>query len=91
MLNPYWDGVEFDLYLNNGEFELFDESALADESPLIEGSPNALALDWVSSLGIPIWISDEVKLAVEEAKQEHEKYCKNKKISSVEDPFGDYF
>ena len=57
-VNPYSDGTDLDIALSEDSLRLLDEAALANEPPIIEGSPNALALEWVSTIAPPLWVSD---------------------------------
>ncbi|KHL95874.1 hypothetical protein QW71_09695 [Paenibacillus sp. IHB B 3415] len=89
-INPYWDGTELDIIEEGEELRLLDEQALADEPPMIEGSPNELALDWVSALANPLWISDEARKAAAEGLDVHEA-MEAERRKSIEDPFEHYF
>ncbi|WP_019914330.1 hypothetical protein [Paenibacillus sp. HW567] len=85
-INPYWDGTEIDIILKGEHPYLLNEQTLADEPPMIEGSPNELALEWVSALATPLWISNEVKEAALE-ELELLKAMEVTQLKSTEDPF----
>lgn len=46
-VNPYWDGTEFDIAWGRNNILLLDEVVLTNEPPIIEGSPNVLALELI--------------------------------------------
>ncbi len=91
-LNPYWDGTELDVALLVGNIWLLDEAALADEPPIIEGSPNALAIEWVAEIAPPLWVSNEAReAAATEAIITETRNETHKTNPHTEDPFTDYF
>lgn len=90
-VNPYWDGTEIDIALFGDNIWLLDEAALADEPPIIEGSPNALALEWVSEIAVPLWVSDEAREAAAKNGDEATRVEEQSEQSNSEDPFADFF
>lgn len=59
-VNPYYDGT--DLYVTMGEdrIQFALEEKWADGPPAVEGSPIELALNWVSDLTEPFYVSPEL-------------------------------
>ncbi|MFD1775432.1 hypothetical protein [Paenibacillus rhizophilus] len=91
-VNPYWDGTDLDVALAGNVLRLLDEEALANEPPIVEGSPNALAVNWVSELASPLWVSDEARAAFADGLDKREsKEADWRANSPTEDPFADYF
>lgn len=89
-VNPYWDGTELEIALAGDSIWLLEESALIDEPPIIEGSPNALALEWVSEIAPPLWLSDEArKEATAKVVDEATRVNERSATDNLEDPFGD--
>ncbi|MBW4083651.1 hypothetical protein [Paenibacillus sp. S150] len=91
IVNPYWDGTELDIALAGENIRLLDEVALVNKPPTVEGSPNELALEWVSEIAPPLWMSDEARKAAtamdgDEAARVEERIADQ----NSEDPFGDY-
>lgn len=64
---PYFDGTELLVDLNPDEIRFAAEDERADGPPIMEGSPNALALPWVSELAPPFFVSPEAQEAVKRA------------------------
>lgn len=88
LLNPYWDGTEIDLILKENKFQLLDEGVFTNEPPIIEGSPNSLALDWVTAIASPLWVSDEARAAASEGlKEQTSKEAERLNNPSFENPF----
>lgn len=91
-VNPYWDGTELEIVWAGDSIRLLSESALTDEPPIIEGSPNALALEWVAEIAPPLWVSNEAKeAAAAEAGITETRDEAQKTDAYAEDPFTDYF
>jgi hypothetical protein len=91
-VNPYSDGTDLNIALSEDSLRLLDEAALADEPPIIEGSPNALALEWVSAIAPPLWVSDEAReAAAAEAGDKATRGEERGANSHTEDPFAHYF
>jgi hypothetical protein len=90
-VNPYWDGTELEIALTGENICLLDEASLADEPPIIEGSPNALALEWVSEIAAPLWVSDEAREAAATNGDEVTRVEEQSVQSNSEDPFADFF
>lgn len=90
-VNPYWDGTEFDIAWGRDNILLLDEVVLTNEPPIIEGSPNALALEWVSEIATPLWVSDEAREAAAKNDDEATRVEKHSARNNSEDPFADFF
>ncbi|OMF96833.1 hypothetical protein [Paenibacillus sp. FSL R7-0337] len=90
-VNPYWDGTELEIALTGENICLLDEASLADEPPIIEGSPNALALEWVSEIAVPLWVSDEAREAAAKNGDEATRVEEQSGQNNSDDPFADFF
>ncbi|WP_042198149.1 hypothetical protein [Paenibacillus camerounensis] len=91
-INPYWDGTELEIAWAEDSIQLLSESALTDETPIIEGSPNALALEWIAEIAPPLWVSNEAKEAVAaEAGIMETRDDEHTKNLYAEDRFTEYF
>ncbi|NUU63046.1 hypothetical protein [Paenibacillus agri] len=88
-VNPYWDGTELDIAWCRNIIRLVNEAALIDEPPIIEGSPNALALEWVSEIATPLWVSDEAREAAAKNDDEATRVEEHSVRNNSEDPFAD--
>jgi len=58
---PYFDGTELFVEVGPANIKFANEEGWADGPPLMEGSPNELALPWVSELAPPFYISREAE------------------------------
>ncbi|MEC0371128.1 hypothetical protein [Paenibacillus chibensis] len=62
-VNPYYDGTDLFITIGEDSIEFTQEKDWADGPPAIEGSPIELALDWVSELAEPFYVSPEALAA----------------------------
>ncbi|MGX4583039.1 hypothetical protein [Paenibacillus chitinolyticus] len=62
-VNPYFDGNDLFVTINGTEIKFIFEQEWADGPPIMEGSPNGLALRWVSEVNTPFFVSPEALLA----------------------------
>ncbi|MGG1519015.1 hypothetical protein ABE504_26630 [Paenibacillus oryzisoli] len=62
-VNPYFDGTDLFVCMTETDIRFTKENEWADGPPLREGSPNELALGWVSELASPIFVSPEAQEA----------------------------
>jgi hypothetical protein len=61
---PYFDGTEMYIEVSPHSIQFAREHEWADGPPLMEGSPNEMALPWVSELAPPLYVSQEAREAV---------------------------
>lgn len=59
-INPYFDGTELFVQITPEGIRFAKEEVWADGPPLMEGSPNELAVGWVSELNAPFFVSPEL-------------------------------
>ncbi|WP_372814287.1 hypothetical protein [Paenibacillus sp.] len=64
-VNPYFDGTDLYVTISAAEIRFAREDEWADGPPLREGSPNELALDWVSELALPFFVSPQAQEAAD--------------------------
>ncbi|WP_339192782.1 hypothetical protein [Paenibacillus sp. FSL W8-1287] len=64
-VNPYFDGTDLYVTITEAEIRFAQEDVWADGPPLREGSPNELALDWVSELVPPFFVSPQAREAAD--------------------------
>lgn len=64
-VNPYFDGTDLYVTIAVDEIRFAREDEWADGPPLREGSPNELALDWVSELAPPFFVSPHAREAAD--------------------------
>ncbi|CAM4221061.1 hypothetical protein L1N85_16130 [Paenibacillus alkaliterrae] len=64
---PYFDGTELSVDVSPEDIRFADEDEWADGPPIMEGSPNELALSWVSKLAPPFFVSPEAQEAASNA------------------------
>lgn len=62
-VNPYFDGTDLYVTITAAEISFAREDEWADGPPLREGSPNEFALDWVSELAMPFFVSPQAEKA----------------------------
>lgn len=62
-VNPYYDGTDLFVTMNDDGIEFTLENDWADGPPAIEGSPIEFALSWVSQLAEPFFVSSEALTA----------------------------
>lgn len=60
---PYFDGTDMYVEIDPHSIQFAREHEWADGPPITEGSPNELALPWVSELAPPFYISQEAEKA----------------------------
>lgn len=58
-INPYFDGTDMYVEIGPDTIQFAREYEWADGPPILEGSPNELALSWVSKLAPPFHVSPE--------------------------------
>lgn len=58
-VNPYFDGTDLYIMMTPTEIQFTQEDEWADGPPIMQGSPNELALGWVSELNLPFFVSSE--------------------------------
>ena len=80
-MNPYFDGTDLEVAVDGMEIRLMEESLLANDPPIVEGGSNELAINWVSELASPFWISEEAEKAAK---------TMVKNTTFKEAPFADY-
>lgn len=71
-INPYFDGTDLFISLTQEGNQFVNEDEWADGPPIMEGSPIELALDWVSSLAPPFYISSEALAASQQISNKSE-------------------
>ncbi|WP_339279095.1 hypothetical protein NYE40_23895 [Paenibacillus sp. FSL W8-1187] len=85
-ITPYFDGTDVFVVVDGDDISFTREEEWADGPPLVEGSPNELALSWVSELAEPFYISAEARAAAT-----HKFYQPNNETGQVdgnsEEPF----
>jgi hypothetical protein len=62
-VNPYFDGTDLFVAMNPNEVRFIREDGWTEGPPIMEGSPNELALGWVSQLAPPFFVSPEAREA----------------------------
>lgn len=67
-LIPYFDGTELYIEIGPSNIQFAREDEWADGPPIMEGSPNELALPWVSELAEPFFVSPEAQAAANKPK-----------------------
>ncbi|MGG2197542.1 hypothetical protein [Paenibacillus validus] len=77
---PYFDGTEMYVEIGPSTIQFTREYEWADGPPIMAGSPNELALPWVSELAPPFLISPEALKAANHAT------INTREMNSVEDP-----
>jgi len=58
-VNPYFDGTDLYITIDSDDIHFSNETEWADGPPQREGSPNNLALEWVSEMAEPFYVSPE--------------------------------
>jgi hypothetical protein len=58
-VNPFFDGTDLFIMITPTEIQFTQEDEWADGPPIMQGSPNELALGWVSELNLPFFVSTE--------------------------------
>jgi hypothetical protein len=56
-VDPYFDGTDLYVIVTPSEIVFANEGDWAEGPPIVEGSPNKLAIKWVSELAPPFWVS----------------------------------
>ncbi|MGN7414605.1 hypothetical protein [Paenibacillus sp. SAF-068] len=74
-VNPYYDGTDLFVTIEEDNIQFALEKDWADEPPAIEGSPIEFALGWVSELTEPFYVSHEALRAAEA--NNHPRYSNN--------------
>lgn len=64
---PYFDGTDLAVDVGSEDIRFAAEDEWADGPPIMEGSPNALALPWVSELAPPFFVSQDALEAARES------------------------
>lgn len=63
---PYFDGTDMYVEIGLDTIQFAREHEWADGPPIMEGSPNELALPWVSKLSPPFFVSAEAQESTSE-------------------------
>lgn len=63
IITPYFDGTDLYVAIRSNGIQFVNENEWSDGPPIMEGSPIELALEWVSELAPPFWVSQEARTA----------------------------
>ena len=85
---PYFDGTDLYVRITPSDIAFDNEDDWADGPPAMEGSPNELALEWVSALGPPFWVSP---VAIEAADKRSAEENKTAGRMMPEEDFASWF
>jgi hypothetical protein len=84
---PYFDGTDLYVRITPSDIAFYNEKDWADGPPAMEGSPNGLALEWVSKLAPPFWVSPVAKVEADKRSAEGSKTA----AQMPEDDFTSWF
>ncbi|WP_145414872.1 hypothetical protein [Paenibacillus xylanexedens] len=82
-VNPYYDGTNLFVIIDEDSIEFTLEKEWADGPPAIEGSPIEFALGWVSELAEPFYVSLEALAAAKT--NNHPRYSNNLEGNSLQE------